>query len=76
VSATTSSTAASPPNIIYILCDDLGYGDIQCMSPQTSRSPTPHADRLAAEGMTFTDAHSGSSVCTPTRYGIMTGRYS
>ena len=72
----TSSTAASPPNIIYILCDDLGYGDIQCMPPQTSRIATPHTDRLAAEGMIFTDAHSGSSVCTPTRYGIMTGRYS
>ena len=58
------------------MCDDLGYGDIQCLSPETSKIPTPAADRLAAEGMIFTDAHSGSSVCTPTRYGLLTGRYS
>ncbi len=63
------------PNIVYIICDDLGYGDIQCLAPKTSKIPTPHADRLASEGMTFTDAHGASSVCTPTRYGIMTGRY-
>lgn len=73
---TTLPAGAETPNIIYILCDDLGYGDVQCMAPETSRIPTPHADRLAAEGMRFTDAHSGSAVCTPTRYGIMTGRYS
>ncbi|MCG8602275.1 MAG: arylsulfatase [Verrucomicrobiales bacterium] len=70
------SSAGEKPNIVYIICDDLGYGDIQCLAPETSKIPTPHADRLASEGMTFTDAHSGSSVCTPTRYGIMTGRYS
>jgi len=64
------------PNIIYIMCDDLGYGDIHCLSPQTSKIATPHVDKLASEGMTFTDAHSGSSVCTPTRYGLLTGRYS
>ena len=68
--------AADRPNIVYIICDDLGYGDVHCLSPETSRIPTPHADRLAEQGMIFTDAHSGSSVCTPTRYGIMTGRYS
>ena len=68
--------AADKPNIVYIICDDLGYGDVQCLAPKTSRIPTPHADKLASEGMTFTDAHSGSSVCLPTRYGIMTGRYS
>lgn len=62
------------PNVVYILCDDLGYGDVRCLNPQ-GRIPTPHLDRLAAEGMAFTDAHSGSSVCTPTRYGILTGRY-
>lgn len=71
-----SFAAAEKPNIVYIICDDLGYGDIQCLAPETSKIPTPHADQLAAEGMIFTDAHSGSSVCTPTRYGIMTGRYS
>ncbi len=70
------ATAAEKPNIVYIICDDLGYGDIQCLAPETSKIPTPHSDQLAAEGMTFTDAHSGSSVCTPTRYGVMTGRYS
>lgn len=72
----TSFVAASEkPNIVYIICDDLGYGDIQCLAPKTSKIPTPHTDQLASEGMIFTDAHSGSSVCTPTRYGIMTGRY-
>lgn len=71
-----NSVAAVNPNIVYIICDDLGYGDIHCLAPETSKIPTPNADRLATQGMIFTDAHSGSSVCTPTRYGIMTGRYS
>lgn len=64
------------PNIVYIICDDLGYGDVHALAPETSKMFTPNADILASEGMVFTDAHSGSSVCTPTRYGIMTGRYS
>ena len=64
------------PNIVFILCDDLGYGEIQSLAPETSKIKTPHVDKLTEEGMVFTDAHSGSSVCTPTRYGIMTGRYS
>ena len=68
--------AAEKPNIVYIICDDLGYGDVHCLAPKTSKIPTPNADRLASQGMVFTDAHSGSSVCSPTRYGIMTGRYS
>lgn len=72
----SSSVAGDKPNIVYIICDDLGYGDVHCLAPETSKIPTPHADRLASEGMIFTDAHSGSSVCSPTRYGIMTGRYS
>lgn len=72
----TVATGADKPNIVYIICDDLGYGDVHCLAPETSKIPTPHADRLASEGMTFTDAHSGSSVCSPTRYGVMTGRYS
>jgi len=62
------------PNIIYILADDLGYGDIGAFNPDC-RIPTPNIDRLAAEGMTFTDAHSSSAVCTPSRYSILTGRY-
>lgn len=63
------------PNIVYILADDMGYGDLSCLN-KDSKIHTPHLDRLAGEGMIFTDAHSGSAVCTPTRYGIMTGRYS
>ena len=62
------------PNIVFIMADDMGYGDIQELNPE-SRIPTPHLNQLAREGMTFTDAHSPSSVCTPTRYGVMTGRY-
>src|ERR1051325_6936847 len=62
------------PNIVYILCDDLGYGDVRCLNPN-GKIPTPNVDRLAASGMIFTDAHSSSAVCSPTRYGILTGRY-
>ena len=67
--------AEQPPNIIYILADDLGYGDVQCLNPERGKIPTPHMDELAKQGMTFTDAHSSSSVCTPTRYSVLTGRY-
>ncbi|MGZ0708881.1 sulfatase family protein [Coraliomargarita sp. W4R53] len=63
------------PNIIFILADDMGYGSVQANNPK-STIPTPNLDRLVAEGMNFTDAHSDSSVCTPSRYGLMTGRYS
>ncbi len=63
------------PNIIYILADDLGYGDISFLN-SNSKITTPNIDKLASEGITFTDAHSSSSVCSPTRYGILTGRYS
>ncbi|HEO71845.1 MAG TPA: hypothetical protein ENN80_11335, partial [Candidatus Hydrogenedentes bacterium] len=62
------------PNIVYILADDMGYGDPQCQST-ASKIPTPHMDRLAEQGIRFTDAHSGSAVCSPTRYGLLTGRY-
>ncbi len=61
------------PNILFILADDLGYGDVSCYNPD-SKIPTPNIDRLAAEGMRFTDAHSPSTVCTPTRYSLLTGR--
>jgi arylsulfatase A-like enzyme len=70
-----SVLAAPKPNIVVILADDLGYGDVQSLNPARGKIATPHLDRLAAQGMTFTDAHSGSSVCTPTRYGLLTGRY-
>jgi len=63
------------PNIVYILADDLGYGDVQSLNPERGKIPTPHMDQLAADGMSFTDAHTTSSVCTPTRYSILTGRY-
>jgi arylsulfatase A-like enzyme len=72
--ADVQSAAATPPNIVYILADDYGYGDVGCYNPN-SKVPTPNIDRLAAGGMRFTDAHSGSAVCSPTRYGILAGRY-
>lgn len=62
------------PNIVFILADDLGYGDVQCLNPR-GKIPTPQLDHLAANGMIFTDAHATSSVCTPSRYSILTGRY-
>lgn len=65
---------ANRPNIVYILADDLGFGDVRAFNLE-SKIAVPHLDRLAAEGRIFTDAHSGSAVCTPTRYGILTGRY-
>ncbi len=63
------------PNVVVVVCDDLGSGDVQCLNPKRGKIATPNVDRIAAQGMTFTDAHSGSSVCTPTRYGLLTGRY-
>ncbi len=63
------------PNIVIIYADDLGYGDVQSYNPERGKIPTPHIDRLAAEGMSFTDAHSSSGVCSPSRYTLLTGRY-
>ena len=65
---------ASLPNIVVILADDMGYGDIQALNKK-STIPTPNLNRMATEGLTFTDGHSPSEVCTPTRYGLLTGRY-
>ncbi|WP_430817486.1 sulfatase family protein [Carboxylicivirga sp. RSCT41] len=62
------------PNIIYILADDMGYGDVKALN-EASGIPTPHLDKMIANGLCFTDAHSNSAVCTPTRYGTLTGRY-
>jgi arylsulfatase A-like enzyme len=67
--------AADKPNILIIYADDLGYGDVRCYNPDRGKIPTPHIDKLAAEGMKFTDAHSSSGVCTPSRYTLLTGRY-
>jgi len=62
------------PNIVYFLVDDMGYGDASCLNPE-GKIATPNLDRLAREGMIFTDAHSSSAVCSPSRYSILTGRY-
>lgn len=62
------------PNIVFVLADDLGYGDLRCYNAD-SKVPTPNLDRLANSGMRFTDAHSGAAVCSPTRYGLLTGRH-
>ncbi|NQU26121.1 MAG: arylsulfatase [Candidatus Nealsonbacteria bacterium] len=69
-----SLATADAPNIVVILADDMGYGDVQALN-EKSTIPTPSLNRLAADGMTFSDAHSPSAVCTPTRYGLITGRY-
>ena len=74
VSCGAETTAEEPTNIIFLLADDMGYGDPGSYNPD-SKIPTPNMDRLAAEGMRFTDAHSPSGVCTPTRYGLLTGQY-
>lgn len=66
---------AAPPNILVILADDLGYGDVHCYNPERGKIPTPNIDKLAAQGMRFTDGHSSSGVCSPSRYTLLTGRY-
>ena len=64
----------SKPNIVIILADDFGVGDIQAHYPN-NKIATPHLDKFSSQGMSFTDAHSSSAVCSPTRYGLLTGRY-
>ncbi len=66
--------AAGRPNIVILYADDMGYGDLGVQNPE-SRIPTPHLDRLASQGTRFTDAHSSSGVCTPSRYALLHGRY-
>jgi arylsulfatase A-like enzyme len=68
--------AVRGPNIVFVLCDDLGYGDVHCFNPDRCKIATPNMDRLRNQGMAFTDCHAASSLCTPSRYGILTGRYS
>ena len=73
----SSGPQAEPPrlpNVVVLYADDLGYGDLGCYNPE-SRIATPHIDRLASEGMRFVDAHSSSGICTPSRYGLLTGRH-
>ncbi|MEX2235879.1 MAG: arylsulfatase [Cyclobacteriaceae bacterium] len=70
-----NSYSQTKPNIVIILADDLGYGDVQCYNLQRGKIPTPNIDRLAASGMRFTDGHSSSGICSPSRYTLLTGRY-
>lgn len=74
-SLSAQSTSADHPNIVYILCDDLGYGDVHALNPDRCKIATPNIDRLGTEGMIFTDCHASSSICSPSRYSILTGRY-
>ena len=74
VAVSSRAPAASPPNIVILYADDMGYGDLGANNPQ-SKIPTPHLDKFAGEGMRFTDAHSASAVCTPSRYALLTGEY-
>ncbi len=69
------AAGAVKPNILMILADDLGYGDVSCYNPRRGKISTPNIDRLAAQGFRFTDAHSSSGVCSPSRYALLTGRY-
>ena len=70
---TSLGAAETKPNVIFILADDIGYGDFGCYGATKIR--TPNADKLASQGRRFTDAHAPSAVCTPTRYAFMTGEY-
>ncbi len=70
---TSCQSTRKSPNIVFIYADDLGYGDVGCYNPE-SKVPTPNLDRLAREGIRFTDAHSPATVCTPSRYSLLTGR--
>ncbi|WP_286171763.1 sulfatase family protein [Gracilibacillus phocaeensis] len=69
-----NNSSKKQPNIIYILADDMGYGDLSCLN-ENAQWKTPNLDRIAAEGISYTDAHATSAVCTPSRYSILTGRY-
>ena len=62
-----------PPNIVVIYCDDLGYGDLSCYNPKAAYK-TPRLDKMAREGIRFTDAHSPSTICSPSRYGLYSGQ--
>ncbi len=73
-SAAAAASPAPPPNIVILYADDMGYGDLAVQNPD-SKIRTPHLDRLAREGMRFTDAHSSSGICTPSRYALLTGRF-
>src|SRR6187455_1982464 len=73
VHSQSSRTRANPPNILFILADDMGWGDLSCYGRPDYQ--TPNLDKLAAQGMRLTNAYSAAPVCTPTRVGFHTGRY-
>ncbi len=75
LAAGTALGQTARPNIVIILADDLGYGDVSVYNPDRGKIPTPHIDRLAGQGIRFTNAHSSSGVCSPSRYTLLTGRY-
>jgi arylsulfatase A-like enzyme len=70
-----AAAEATRPNVVVVYADDLGYGDVQCNNPERGKIPTPNLDKLASQGMRFTDGHSSSGVCSPSRYTLLTGRY-
>ena len=70
---TTASLAADAPNVVLLYADDLGYGDLSCYGAKTIA--TPHIDKLAAEGLRFTDGHCAAATCTPSRFAMLTGEY-
>ena len=70
----SSAPCSARPNVLLILADDLGQGDVSCFNPNAGWE-TPHMDQLASEGMRFYDSHATSALCTPSRYGLLTGRY-
>ncbi len=75
LSALHAGPETRKPNVIVILADDLGYGDLKCYNPERGKIPTPQIDKLASQSMRFTDGHSSSGVCSPSRYSLLTGRY-
>jgi len=70
----SAANAAKKPNVLILYADDLGFGDLTCYNSE-SKIPTPHLDQLAGEGIRFTDGHSSSGICTPSRYALLTGRH-
>ena len=74
VSAADADDDPPRPNILFFYADDLGFGDLGCYNKE-SKIPTPNLDRLAKEGLRFTDGHSSSGICTPSRYALLTGRH-
>ncbi len=75
IALTSFLLAKEKPNIVYILADDMGFDSVSANNPAIGKMKTPSIDKLISQGMKFTDAHSGSAVCTPTRYGLLTGRH-